>query len=198
MPKTTAFDALPDDLKAFVLEYFIQNYDAIRAVEALGWTKEHQNPLSKYSLAKQTLKREGVRAAIDENMQERIMTAQDVLSRHAEIASIDMKDVTDETGALDWAKAKRGGKTRLIKAVTTREWFDKGKGAMVKETRCEMHNAQQAQALIMKHHGLLADILKVKDLPTDPDELTALLAKQVERTTGLKVVSAAEKKEKAN
>jgi hypothetical protein len=196
--KSKAFDALDDDLKAFVLEYYVQNYDSMRAVEALGWTKDHTNPLSKYQLAQRTMRREGVREALDELAQDRIMTAQDVLSRHTEIASIDMKDVTDETGALDWAKAKRGGKTRLIKAVTTREWFDKGKGAMVKETRCEMHNAQQAQALIMKHHGLLADILKVKDLPTDPDELTALLAKQVERTTGLKVVSAAEKKEKAN
>lgn len=196
MSKTPKFDALADRDKAFVLEYIRCNFDPTATVVSLGLDAEHTNPGSAWMTGRLYLGHFGVREAIDEMFIESHMTALELLTRHSEIASADMRDLIDEeTGCLDLKKAMRLGKTRLIKAITTRKWWDKGKGGEMTETRCELHNAQQAQLALMKHRGLFVEAIKVKDLPTDPDELAALLAKQIERTTGQKVSSAAPKKE---
>lgn len=193
MNKPTAFDALPDVDKFFLLEYFRLNGDALAALRSIGADEGHTNPGSIRTAAWRMMQRVDIRYAIDEMMQAGVMSALEVLHRHSEIARADVDELVNEAGELDFSKARAGGKTRLIRAVTQRKWWDKGKNAEVTEVRCELHNAQQAQATLAKYHGLLAETIKVKDLPTDRDELLKMLAHHVKRTTGRDVVSAGPK-----
>jgi len=126
------------------------------------------------------------------------MDATEVLQRHSEIARVNLDDCISEDGRLDLEKARAMRKMHLIKAITTKTYWDKGKKAEVTEVRVEAYNAQQAQQTLMKYHGLLADVIAVKKLPDNAEELAGMLRAEVERTTGLKVPSVSELEGKGN
>lgn len=189
------FDALSELHKKFCLAYIENGCKSVHAARDSGFAGDY-HVLS--VTACRLLRRNDIRRALDELREANAMSAVEVLDRHADIARGDMQDVTDEHGRYDHAKAKANRKTHLIKAVTSKTYWDKSLNAEVVEVRAELYPADQAQRTIMKHLGLLADIIAVKKLPEDRDELVDLLKQEIERTTGQKVPSAAELEGKAN
>jgi len=89
----------------------------------------------------------GIQATIKARIAEKAMSADEVLLRLAEHGRSDIGEMMTEGGALDLAKAKAIGKTRLIKAVTE---SDKG-------LRIEMYDAQAALVQLGRAHGLFTD-----------------------------------------
>lgn len=139
-------------------------------------------------MACRLLKRVHVKSALDELFQDRIMSALDVLSRHSEIAEGSMDDVVDPvTGRFDITRARETGAIHNVKAITSRTYFDKGKGAEVTELRAELYSKDAAQKTIMQYHGLLVNAIAVKKLPKDRDKLVELLRQQIKRVANVDV-----------
>jgi hypothetical protein len=190
MTKTPAFDALDDDDKLKILEYIRLNCDVIATWRHLKLDAAHTNPLSVYKVANEWLNRVKIRSALDELFQNRIASSVEVLARHAEVATSDITDCVDETGQIDLKKARETGKSRLIKSITRKSWFDKSKGAEVFEVRVELYSAADARRDLMKYHGVLAWEAKRSKLPKDPEVLLALLKAHIERIRGDKGIRA--------
>lgn len=192
------FDALDEREKRFVLAYLANNCVGWKAAKEAGYGHENSSYDTHNVQAVRLLHRATIRAALDEMRQTEHMGAIEVLQRHSEIARVNLDDCLDEEGRLDLKKARSMRKMHLVKSITTRTYWDKGKKAEVTEVTVTAHNAQAAQATLMKYHGLLADVIAVKKLPDNAEELAAMLRAEVERTTGLKVPSAADLGGKGN
>ena len=95
----------------------------------------------------------GIAAAITARIAERAMGADEVLDRLGEQARADIGEMLTEDGTLSLVQAKQLGLTRLIKSIND---TDKG-------LRVELYSAQEALALLGKHHGLFLDKLALTD-----------------------------------
>jgi len=82
---------------------------------------------------------------IAKRLQERVMSANEVLSRLSEMARVDMADFLGEDGAIDWAKVKAKG--YLVKKV-----MHTSKGPVI-----ELHDAKDALKWVGKHHQLFIE-----------------------------------------
>lgn len=198
MANLKTFDALDEREKRFVLAYLANNCIGWRAAKEAGYGNENSSLDVHNVQAVRLLQRATIRAALDEMRETEHMGAAEVLQRHSEIARVNLDDCVDESGRLDLKKARTMRKMHLVKSITTRTYYDKGKRAEVTEVTVTAHNAQQAQQTIMKYLGLLTDVIAVKKLPDNADELAELLRAEFERTTGRKVPSAAELDGKGN
>lgn len=91
---------------------------------------------------------------------EKTMSADEVLVRLTATARGDLGEFLSDTGEIDLAAMKRRRATHLLRKVkrSTRSGVAQS-GAAWSETRVEveLYSAQDAQALIAKHHGLLVD-----------------------------------------
>ena len=132
--------------RAFVEEYLRCGFNATEAARRVGYKHpNHQGP--------RLLVNVGIAAAITARIAERAMGADEVLDRLGEQARADIGEMLTEDGTLSLVQAKQLGLTRLIKSIND---TDKG-------LRVELYSAQEALALLGKHHGLFLDKLALTD-----------------------------------
>jgi phage terminase small subunit len=102
-----------------------------------------------------------IAAEIQQRINERAMSAHEVLDRLAEHARADYADfiVVNEAGEIVLDMDKAQGKTHLIKRVTSRRTIRTLKDAEIDETTIsiELHDAQAALVQLGKHHKLFTD-----------------------------------------
>jgi phage terminase small subunit len=101
------------------------------------------------------VKNREVQARIQQRVAAAAMPANEVLARLSEFAAADIGDFLDVDEANLWRvnlwKAKRGGRTRLIKKVKQTK----------DGTEIELHSPADAIDKLMKHHGLYKDRLEL-------------------------------------
>jgi hypothetical protein len=184
------YDKLTEKQQAFLREYVALGCSQkAEAARRAGYQGEGHN-LSQQ--AYQVLQSIEVKACLSFFQRSELMPAAEVLQRLSGMARADMTAVFEEV------ITPRDGKSPLV-SYRVKE----GMGWLVRsiitndrgETKYELHDAKDALKIMAKYHGILEQVLKIKELPSDPKELALLLAREVERTTGLRVESAGSKKE---
>jgi len=137
--------------RAFIAEYII-DFNATQAAIRAGYSKKTANVIGPENLAKPC-----IREQIDNHLSERQMSADEVLTRLANIAKGSAEDylTIDEWGAitLDLSRMKEEGKLNLIK---------KYKVTKQGGTELELYDAQGALNSLGKAHGLFVDRSKVE------------------------------------
>lgn len=95
-----------------------------------------------------------IKAEIDRLFAEHVMSRDEVLKRFSDEARVDMNDFLDERGYIDLTKARRLGKTHLIKSVTQDE-IPTAFG-MKYRTKLELYDGQSAKVHLGRYYKLFA------------------------------------------
>lgn len=93
------------------------------------------------------LKNAEIQALIKERVEEKAMSANEVLAHLADIARFDAGQLLGKAGVLDWDVAKDQGSTRFVKKM---KW-DTGK------LEIELYDRMTALEMLGKAHGLFVD-----------------------------------------
>lgn len=138
--------------RAFAIEYVV-DFNATQAAIRAGYSAK-----SAYSIGSENLRKPEIKAEIERYLEERKMLSDEVLVRLAEHGRADMADfadIDDLTGgwSLNLAKAKRAGKTHLIKKLKPNKYG----------TEIELHSVDTALTLLGKHHKLFTERIEVVD-----------------------------------
>lgn len=179
-------DGLTDQEGLFVENYLAANCNGTEAARRSGYKGDGDTLKVQASVL---LTRPNVRRALEEKRKAISMSASEVVQRHSEIARASIEDVCDPVAYPELAYARESGKAHLIRklTVTTRTIPQKNAVPIIeRNVTVELHNAQEAQRTLMKYHGLLTDLIAVKDLPKDQSELVAVLMKEMARVMGPK------------
>jgi len=143
--------------KVFIQEY-VKDFNATQAALRAGYS-----PKTARSIGHENLTKPDIAAAIKARIDEKAMSADEVLQRLAEHARGDMGDFIDIESmsfSLDLQKAKEVGLTRLIKKVRDRVVMTSNKDGEETETHVleiELYDAKSALDTLAKYHGLLVD-----------------------------------------
>lgn len=143
--------------KVFILEY-VRDFNATQAAIRAGYS-----PKTAYSIGQENLRKPEIAAAIRARIDEKAMTADEVLTRLAEHARGDMGDFMDISSmafGLNLNKAKELGLTRLIHKIKQRTVTHIDKDGEEEETNTiefELYDAQSALAHLGRHHELFTD-----------------------------------------
>lgn len=150
--------------RAFINAYISNGFNGGQAAITAGYA-----PDSSYVEASRLLRNANIRDAIETYFEAHAMSAKEVVARLSDHARGDIGDIWDEdSGTVDWDKARSLGKTALIKKIkhkTTRITRGTGEGAEDVETfedEIELHSPQFALNLLGKQHGLFVDKSEVK------------------------------------
>ena len=151
--------ALSNKQTAFINEYLI-DFNATQAAIRAGYSER-----SAYSIGQENLKKPVIAEAIKARIDERAMTADEVLLRLADMARSDMGDfmqIDSMSFSLDLAKAQGLGLTKLIKKVKqkTTTFLSKNESdedREVNEIEIELYDAQAALVHIGRYHAMFTD-----------------------------------------
>lgn len=159
MVDETASPKLTGKQRAFVNFYMTNGFNATQAAISAGYSEDSARVIGHENLTKPS-----VAGEIKRLMAEFTMPAEEVLARLTEHARGDIGDIWDEdSGTVDWKKARALGKTALIKRIkhkTTRITRGTGENAEDVETfedEIELHNPQTALQLLGKQHSLFIE-----------------------------------------
>lgn len=178
----------PDELliqeALFVDHYLACNCNGTEAARRAGYSATSSDGLA--STATRLLNRVQVQRALDKKRKAIEMGATEVIARHSEIARASLEDVCDPMLYPELAHARASGKVHLLKrlTVTTRTIPTKQGPITERNVTFELHDSAGAQRTMMKYHGLLTDVIAVKDLPKDEDGLVAVVMREIQRVTG--------------
>lgn len=154
--------ALSAKMQAFINEYLI-DFNATRAAERAGY-KGSEATLA--STGWENLRKPEIKAAIKQRLQEKAMLADEVLMRLAEQARGSMADFVrfDAEGNVipDLQTAAFMGKLHLVKRLKIKQRTysigdDEPIPVTETTTEFELYDAQAANALLGKHHGLFVE-----------------------------------------
>jgi hypothetical protein len=154
IPETPPVDELTDKQRAFISAYITNGFNGGQAAITAGYAAG-----SAYVEASRLLRNAKIKTEIEALFDDHVMTAKEVLSRLTDHARGDLGDfLNDETGAIDWSKAK--GKTALIKRIkrkteTTRD--KDGIETITLDEELELHSPQFALQLLGKQHRLFSE-----------------------------------------
>lgn len=143
--------------RAFIKEY-LRDFNGSKAAIRAGYSRK-----SAYAIGSELLKKPEIQKAIRQDLEERLMSADEDLKRLAEMARGDMGDFLDISSMsyqLDLNKAKELGITHLIKKVRQKTVTTVDKDGHEEETNTieiELYDAQEALNSIGKYHGLFVD-----------------------------------------
>lgn len=161
----------------FILEY-LKDFNATRAAKDAGYS-----PHTAYSIGYELLRKPEIIAIIDEEMQRRIMGANEVLTRLTDMGRGDIGELMSVSSmgfSLDMQAAKEAGLTKLIKRVkqktTTfiaRKPTDEDRE--VHEIEIELYDAQAALEKLGRYHKLFNDNPPQLEVNLKVDGLTDLL-----------------------
>jgi phage terminase small subunit len=133
--------ALTRKRRVFV-EAYLECWNATEAARQAGY--KHPG-----SQGHRLLKNVEIEAQISQRLAEKVMGANETLSRLSEMARSDVSEFVTEFGVIDWDAVRAKG--HLVKRVR----HVKGQQSSI-----ELHDAQSALTLIARHHGLLTDKLE--------------------------------------
>lgn len=183
MRTKTHDDLLPQE--ALLIEnYLACNCNGAEAAKRAGYSATSREGLA--ATASRVLARARVKKALEEKRKAIAMGATEVIQRHSEFARASLEDVLDVAAYPELAHAAANGKLHLIRefTITTRTIPTKQGPLIERQVNFKIHDAKDAQKTLMKYHGLLTDVIAVKDLPKTEDELVASVMKEVARVTG--------------
>lgn len=138
----------PNVQQSLFIDHYLGDchFEGKAAAIAAGYSPNHAKVRASKLLAMPHIK-----AAIQERISAVCMTRDEVLMRLADHARGDIGEFIKEDGSLDLAKARREGKTHLIKKVS-RVATPSGTN-----TAIELYDAQAALVQIGRHHKLFTD-----------------------------------------
>jgi hypothetical protein len=187
------FDRLSPRYQTFLIEYV--GLGCSHRAEAAKRAGFAGNPNTLRTEAYRVLQDVDIKACLTHFQSAAIMPLTEAIHRMSEMSRADLTEILepmrDDAGQIMLDKfgcpilTPREGLGWLVRSVTS----ERG------QLKYEAHDAKDALKTVLKYHGALDQVLKIKELPSDPKELALLLAREVERTTGLRVESAATKKE---
>ena len=148
--------SLTNKQRVFVDEY-LQCWNATEAALRAGYSKK-----TAYSIGWENLRKPEISNLIEKRLQENAMSAEEVLSRLAQIGRADIAEFMDIFGTgynLDLMKAKEAGLTHLIKKVKQKTTTfiakkESDEDREVTELELELHDAKDALKTLAQYHGL--------------------------------------------
>lgn len=173
--KTSDFD-VPEHA-AFVAEYFKRNMNGTRAYQAVyGQDLDY---MSAAASASRLLKNVKVAAAIKAELQSRILSTEEILSRLAEMGQSAHTEYIKEDGTVDIKRMVQDGKAHLIKGIKRTKYGDV----------YEFHDAKSALELHGKYYAMWKDKFEIQQSPLESEVLQLLkngdvTADQVLKTLG--------------
>lgn len=141
--------------QAFIDAYFACGMNATRAAIEAGYAED-----SARMQGSRLLTNDDIKAEVERRYKEMVMPADEILARLTEQARGDIGDVVDDNGAIDIRKARRLGKTGLIRKVkrtTTTFTDEQGNGKESFTDEIEFHDPQKAMQLLGKFYKLFVD-----------------------------------------
>jgi hypothetical protein len=115
---------------------------------------------------RENLRKPKIASRIQERLTAKVMSADEVLTRLAEQARVDLGPYMDEDGDVDIERLKRDGKTHLIKR------YEKTKAiAGLVRVKVETYDAQAALVHLGRHHGLFKDKVEHTGKDGEPIEI---------------------------
>lgn len=166
--------------RVFADVYLTTNCNGVETLRRMGHTG---NDAVLATTAWRLLRKVEVQDALEERRRDIAMGALEAIERHSRIARCSMDDVLDARGDFDVAKARETGAIHYVREVTVRE-IPMKTGPPIIERRCKMDDRQAAQVTLMKYHGLLTEVLAIKDMPKTEEELIDAVMREVRRVTG--------------
>lgn len=152
----------------FVNEY-LKCWNATRAyMAAYPGATEATAGANGFMLLKKTEIQDHIKIRLEQSQ----MSADEALQNMADMARADIADLTDDDGNFDFEKARREGKTKLLRKIKRKIRTDKD-GSVTEEVEFEMYDAQAANDKILRVHGKYQDNLEVKL----PEKITVRLVK---------------------
>lgn len=148
------------------VDTYLTTFNATQAALAAGYSER-----SARSIGAENLTKPDIAQAISEHLKASAMGRDEVIMRLADIGRGDIDDVLDEDGDLDLHKARRNGKTRLIKKWTRKVKTVPTKDGTIEEVviSVEMYSALDALDKLGKHHGLFSD--KESEAPAEQSQV---------------------------
>jgi hypothetical protein len=163
-----AFGGLSPRLTTFVNHYIQTSNGVESAMVAFGITDYSTAGVTAHRL----LKKPKIRLEIERRLGVAVASSQEVLERLTQQARADLGEILEPDGSFDVQRAKRRGKSRLLKKIK----YDKDTGKLVE---LEIHDPQAALEKLGRFHKLFTDRIETSDGPGDPtrlaSDLTAVL-----------------------
>ena len=160
-PQDTPPNNLTGKQAAFVRAYTTNGFNATQAAITAGYAES-----SAHVTGHENIRNPKIKAEIDRILAQHAMSPEEVIARLTDHARGDLGDLWDDsTGQVNWAEARRQGKTALIKRIkhkTTRITREDGTDVETFEDEIELHNPQVALQLLGKQHGLFVDKSETK------------------------------------
>jgi len=125
------------------VEEYLVDFNATRAAERAGYGG-NSNVLA--AQGSRLLKNVKISESISQHLQEKAMTADEVLMRLADQARANVTDFIQDYGAIDWEAVKAKG--HVIKRISHKQG---------EHSTIELYDAQAALEKIGKAHGLFVD-----------------------------------------
>lgn len=140
--------------QAFIDEY-LKTWNATEAASRAGYSSRTASAIGHENLSKPE-----IADVIKERLTEMKMSADEVLTRTADIARGNLSEWIDADGNVDIAAMRAAGMGHLIKRydVTRRILRD---GTEVVTTKIELYPADLAHDRLLRHHGLYQDRLSI-------------------------------------
>jgi len=180
---------LTDKQKLFV-DYYVgeARQNATKAAKFAGYSEK-----TAYSIGSENLRKPEISEQIEMRLKELTLSATAVLTRLTQIANADVDDFLNEAGQFDLKKARRNGKTPLLKKLKQKRTLKQKKTEirddmrtflaedetddletdveiLFEETEFELHSSHEALRDLGKHYKLF----------TDKTELTGADGKPIE------------------
>jgi phage terminase small subunit len=165
MGNAMSAERLTGKQQLFIAEY-LNCLNGAEAARLAGYSGSNETLAA---VGYENLRKPHIAAEIERIMQDKIMSASEVLMHLTDIGRGDMDDVVDANGNVDLKKAREKRKTRLIKTIRQRTITtssEDGEGSDIYETRIEMYDRIKALTLLAKYHDLVNHI-KVDDWRTE-------------------------------
>ena len=184
---------LTDKQRLFVAYYLA----SLNGTEAAIQAYDTEDRIVAANIASENLRKPYIRAAIDEELQQRTMTANEVLARlteHALGSASDFVDVTEKSARLNLVKARDRNKLHLIKEITEERREirpDEDGDPLVTEVKLtiKLYDAQAALRDLGRYHKLFVDRTEVTGKDGDPipiedarDALARRIADRIKRS----------------
>ena len=161
--------SLTNKQRVFVEEY-LRTFNATAAAIAAGYSEK-----TAYNIGHENVRKPEIAAEIQQRLSERVMSADEVLARTADIARGDLLEWIAPDGDIDIDALKASGRGHLLKKykVTRRSTTTKsGNEYETVTTEVELYPADAAHDKLMRFHGLYNDKMRVTSWQ---DEIIELL-----------------------
>jgi hypothetical protein len=153
------------------LNHYLKTGNGTEAARiAYGYADDDAGNAIAAAHASRTLRLPKVQMEVKRRLGTSVASAQEVLETLTEHARSDIAQVLDSNGDFDLRRAKRRGKSKLLKKVKIRKQYDKD-GNLTETREFELHDAQAALVHLGKVHGLFTDKVEVSSSHDNKDSL---------------------------